>query len=477
MMTTSTPASAQPDPSQPAQTPRTFHTLTAIGVLLFLAGAVLPLIFAPHVWFVVTRWAGLAAIAAGGWRRPSLTYWIFFAMLLGGEIGLDRPRLAEHLRVFSDIFLRLIKVIVAPLIFGTLVTGIAGHGNLRSVGRIGVKSLIYFEIVTTLALFIGLGAINISRAGEGLTVAVAAATSMEPAPSAGPLHWDDFLLHIFPENLAKSVAENQILQVAVFSVLFGIALGRLSETKRAPMLSFCESLTAVMFALTNLVMYFAPVGVGAAIAYTVGHMGIVVLLPLGKLLLTGYGALAFFLLAVLLPIALFARLPIGRFVRAVAEPATIAFATSASEAALPRAMESMEAFGVPRRIVAFVIPAGYSFNLDGSTLYLAVASIFVAQVAGIQLTWLQQLFMVFTLMLTSKGVAGVPRAVLVVLLATAATFHLPTEPIFIILGIDALMDMARTAVNVIGNCLACAVIARWEGELDTSSASAAWPIQ
>ena len=393
-------------------------------------------------------------------------------MLLGGEIGLDRPQFAEHLRVFSDIFLRLIKVIVAPLIFGTLVTGIAGHGNLRSVGRIGVKSLIYFEIVTTLALFIGLGAINISRAGEGL-ILTAATAATEPVPSAAPLHWDDFLLHIFPENLAKSVAENQILQVAVFAVLFGIALARISEAKRAPMLSFCESLTSAMFAFTNLVMYFAPVGVGAAMAYTVGHMGISVLLPLGKLLLTGYGALTFFLLAVLLPIALFARLPIRGFVRAVAEPATIAFATSTSEAALPRAMECMEAFGVPRRVVAFVIPAGYSFNLDGSTLYLAVASIFVAQVAGVHLTWLQQLFMVFALMLTSKGVAGVPRAVLAVLLATAATFHLPTEPIFIILGIDALMDMARTAVNVIGNCLACAVIARWEGELDTSSESVA----
>jgi len=473
-MTTALPSPSQPEHSHLQRTPPAFRTLTAIGVLLFLTGAMLPLIFAPQSWFAVTRWAGLAMIAAGGWRRPSLTYWIFFAMLLGGEIGLDRPQLAEHLRVFSDIFLRLIKVIVAPLIFGTLVTGIAGHGNLRSVGRIGVKSLIYFEIVTTLALFIGLGAINLSRAGEGLTVTAAAAA--EAAPSAAPLHWDDFLLHIFPENLAKSVAENQILQVAVFSVLFGIALARISEVKRAPMLGFCESLTTTMFAFTNLVMYFAPVGVGAAMAYTVGHMGIAVLLPLGKLLLTGYGALAFFLLVVLLPIALFARLPLGRFVGAVAEPATIAFATSTSEAALPRAMESMEAFGVPRRIVAFVIPAGYSFNLDGSTLYLAVASIFVAQVAGIHLTWLQQLFMVFALMLTSKGVAGVPRAVLVVLLATAATFHLPTEPIFIILGIDALMDMARTAVNVIGNCLACAVIARWEGELDASLAPAAVPI-
>jgi proton glutamate symport protein len=475
-MNTTRPAAPQSDRSQAEGSPQRSRALTLIGVLLFLAGAVLPFLFAPSVGFTLARWAGLAVIAAGGWRKPSLTYWIFFAMLLGGEIGVDRPPFAEHLRVLSDIFLRLIKVIVAPLIFGTLVTGIAGHGNLRSVGRIGVKSLIYFEIVTTLALFIGLGAINISRAGEGLTL-TAATVATEPAPSAAPLHWDDFLLHIFPENIAKSVAENQILQVAVFTVFFGIALGRISEAKRAPMLRFCESLTAAMFAFTNLVMYFAPIGVGAAMAYTVGHMGISVLLPLGKLLLTGYGALIFFLLGVLLPIALFARLPIGRFVRAVAEPATIAFATSTSEAALPRAMECMEEFGVPRRIVAFVIPAGYSFNLDGSTLYLAVASIFVAQVAGIHLTWLQQLFMVFALMLTSKGVAGVPRAVLVVLLATATTFHLPTEPIFIILGIDALMDMARTAVNVIGNCLACAVLARWEGELDTSSASAALPVQ
>ncbi|MGA9570563.1 MAG: cation:dicarboxylase symporter family transporter [Candidatus Acidiferrales bacterium] len=471
-MTTANPASLQPNHFQPVQASTAFRALTLIGLLLFLVGAIFPFIFTPSVWFTAARYAGLAVIAVGGWRKPTLTYWIFLAMLLGGEIGLDRPQFAEHLRVFSDIFLRLIKVIVAPLIFGTLVTGIAGHGNLRSVGRIGVKSLIYFEVVTTLALFIGLGAINISRAGEGLTITEAAAAT-EPVPSAALLHWDDFLLHIFPENLAKSVAENQILQVAVFAVLFGIALARISEAKRAPMLNFCESLTAAMFAFTNLVMYFAPMGVGAAMAYTVGHMGISVLLPLGKLLLTGYGALTFFLLAVLLPIALFARLPIRGFVRAVAEPATIAFATSTSEAALPRAMECMEAFGVPRRVVAFVIPAGYSFNLDGSTLYLAVASIFVAQVAGVHLTWLQQLFMVFALMLTSKGVAGVPRAVLAVLLATAATFHLPTEPIFIILGIDALMDMARTAVNVLGNCLACAVIALWECELDTSSESVA----
>ena len=440
-----------------------------IGVGIFAAGALLSVFLGLHLWLTVLRWTGLAVIAAAGWRRGSLTYWIFFAMLLGGEIGLDRPQLGEHLRILSDIFLRLITVIVAPLILGSLITGIAGHGDLRSVGRMGVKSLVYFEIVTTIALVIGLAAINFSHAGVGVAMTGPAALSV---PNATPLRWDDFLLHVFPENIAKSIVENQILQVAVFAVLFGIALGRLSESKRAPMMRFCESLTDVMFSLTNLVMYFAPVGVGAAMAYTIGHLGIGVLLPLGKLLLTGYVALIAFVLLVFLPIARIARLPIRRFIRAVAEPATIAFATSASSAALPRAMEEMEAFGVPRRIVAFVIPAGYSFNLDGSSLYLAMASVFVAQVAGIHMTWLEQLFMVFTLMLTSKGVAGVPRAVLVVLLATAGTFHLPTEPILLILGIDALMDMGRTAVNVIGNCLACAVIARWEGELDTSQALA-----
>lgn len=457
-------------PSSKQQQTPVLRVISIIGVLLFLAGALLPLFFSVHPWIAALRWSGLFAIACTGLWRQSLTRWIFFFMLLGGEIGLDRPQFAEHLRVLSDIFLRLIKVIVAPLIFGTLVSGISGHGNLRGVGRIGLKSLIYFEVVTTLALFLGVAAINLSRAGEGLAVSqTAVATS---APASAPLRWDDFLLHIFPENIAKSVAENQILQVAVFAVLFGIALARVSEAKRAPMLKFCESLTETMFSFTNLVMYFAPVGVGAAMAYTVGHMGIGVLLPLGKLLLTGYCALIAFLLLILLPISRIARVPLRRFVKAVAEPATIAFATSASEAALPRAMEEMEAFGVPRRIVAFVIPAGYSFNLDGSTLYLALASIFVAQAAGMHMGWSEQLLMVFTLMLTSKGVAGVPRAVLVVLLATAATFHLPTEPIFIILGIDALMDMARTAVNVIGNCLACAVIARWEGELVENSTMA-----
>jgi proton glutamate symport protein len=438
------------------------------GLVLFSAGAAL-LIFAPYHWpLIALRCFGLALLALAGLESRSLTLWIFFAMLAGLEIGLDAPQFAVQLRFLSDVFLRLIKVIVAPLILGTLITGIAGHGDLRKVGRIGWKSLVYFEAVTTLALFIGVFAINLSKAGEGL---VLPATVPAPAsPDTAPLRWADFVLHVFPENIVKSVAENQILQVAVFAILFAIALTRVREGWQRPILSFAESLTQVMFSFTNLVMYYAPIGIGAAMAYTVGQMGIAVLVPLTKLILTAYGALLAFLLLVLLPIALVTRIPLKGFVSAVAEPATIAFATSTSEAALPRAMECMEAFGVPRRIVAFVIPAGYSFNLDGSTLYLALASVFVAQAAGIHMPWSQQLLMVLTLMLTSKGIAGVPRATLLVLLASAATFHLPTEPVFVILGVDALIDMARTSLNVTGNCLASAVIARWENELPAAQA-------
>jgi proton glutamate symport protein len=437
------------------------------GVVLFAAGALLALALPANEIFPILRWSGLLLLAFSGARGRSLTYWIFVAMLAGFELGIDQPEFAVRLRVLGDIFLRLIKVIVAPLILGTLVTGIAAHGNLKKVGRIGLKSLIYFEVITTIALFLGIGAINLTRAGEGVHLPAPAADQVA-APAA--LKWDDFLLHVFPENIAKAVSENQILQVAVFAVLFGIALTLVPEKTRQPMLGLAESLAQTMFKFTNIVMYYAPVGVGAAMAYTVGHMGISVLLPLGKLVLTAYGALLALLLVVLLPVALLARIPLARFLKFVAEPATIAFATSTSEAALPRAMEAMEEFGVPRQIVAFVIPAGYSFNLDGSTLYLALASIFVAQTAGMRMSWPEQLLMVFTLMLTSKGIAGVPRAVPVVLLATASTFHLPTEPIFIILGVDALIDMGRTSVNVIGNCLASAVIARWEGELNPASA-------
>jgi proton glutamate symport protein len=435
------------------------------GGVLFAAGAALAFARGSglHSFALILRWLGIAVWMIAAARRRSVTPWIFVAMIAGAEVGFDSPSTAASLRVFSDIFLRLIKTIVAPLIFATLVTGIAGHGDLKGVGRIGVKSLIYFEVVTTLALAVGLVAINLTQAGVGLQIAASAAGGNLTAPPA-PEHWQDFLMHVFPENIAKSVAEGQILQVAVFAVFFGIALATLSEEKRGPVLRLCESLSEVMFKFTNVVMYFAPVGVGAAMAYTVGHLGPGVLVNLGKLLLTIYGALVAFGLLVLLPAALLFKVPVRGFLKAVAEPATIAFATATSEAALPRAMESMEALGVPRRIVSFVIPAGYSFNLDGSTLYLAAASIFVAQAAGMHLSLGQQLLMMGTLMLTSKGVAGVPRATLVVLLATAATFRLPTEPIFAILGIDALADMARTTVNVVGNCLASVVVAKWEGQ-------------
>jgi len=414
-------------------------------------------------FLLITRWIALAGIAVYTRERRSLTSWILFSMAAGAEIGHDWPVVGQNARTLSLIFLSLIKTIIAPLLFSTLVVGIAGHSNLKQVGRMGVKSLIYFELVTTVALFIGLAAINISKAGVGVHVpSVPSGQTLITPQKQTP---GEIILHVFPENIAKSVAEGQVLQIVVFSVLFAIALALLSEKQKRPILALAESLSETMFKFTNIVMMFAPIGVGAAIAYTVGHMGLGVLLNLFKLLATLYAALLVFVAVVLLPIALMARIPLRRFILAVAEPVSIAFATTSSEAALPRAMEQMEAFGVPRQIAAFVMPAGYSFNLDGTTLYLSLASVFVAQAAGIHMTFGQQLIMVFTLMLTSKGVAGVPRASLVILLATAASFNLPIEPIFVILGIDELMDMARTSINVLGNCLAAAVIARSEGEL------------
>ena len=439
------------------------------GLVVWAGGLV-----APHVpAAVAVRVVALGVLAGWAAGRRSLTPWIFWSMLAGVEYGLDLPQAALASRVFSDIFLRLIKCIVAPLIFGTLVTGVAGrsaeHGGEgkrggSDVARLGWKSLVYFEVLTTVALGIGLVAIHLSRAGVGVA-ATAPAHVVEAGGGMGT--WQEFLLRVFPDNIARAVADGQILEVAVFALLFGLALRRLPQAQGAPMLRVVESLTETMFAFTNLVMYFAPVGVGAALAYTVATAGVGVMGHLGTLLLTLYGALAAFVLLAMLPAALLAGVPVRGFLRAVAEPATIAFATSTSEAALPRAMEAMEAFGVPRRITGFVIPAGYSFNLAGSALYLAIASIFVAQAAGMQLTLRAQLGMLLVLMLTSKGVAGVPRAVLVVLLATAGAFHLPEGPIFLILGIDALMDMGRTVINVTGNCLAAVVIARWEGVFRT----------
>ncbi len=445
-------------------------TLAIAALVLYAAAAA-----AQHAWpaarvpAIVIRILALALLAFAASRRRSLTGWIFVGMLAGIELGVDAPHIALSSRVFGDIFLRLIRVIVAPLIFGTLVTGIASHSEAKTVGRLGLKSLVYFETLTTIALFIGLVAINISKAGVGLNMSAHAAASALPQQTA--ISWQQFLLHVFPENIASAVADNQILQVVVFAIFFGLALGRVSETKRAPMLRLCESLTEVMFAFTNFVMLYAPIGVAAALAFTVAQSGLGVMLNLGKLALTLYIAIIVFALVAMLPALLLARLPLRQFLRAVAEPATIAFATSTSEAALPRAMEAMEAFGVPRNIVAFVIPTGYTFNTAGSALYCSIAVIFTAQAAGIHMSLGRQLTMLGVLMLTSKGVAGVARSVLVVILATASIFALPVEPILVILGVDALLDMGRTVVNVVGNCLASAVVAQWEGEFRSEKAS------
>jgi proton glutamate symport protein len=446
------------------------NRLATLAVALILLGALVAaggvMAQQPGIGFV-GRWAAIIGLVFYGVYRRSLTAWILVAMLVGAEIGYDWPEVGQSARLLSQIFLRLIKTIIAPLLFATLVVGIAGHSNLRQVGRMGLKSLLYFEVVTTIALFLGLAAINLTKAGVGVTppaqLAPAGITGVRQTAS-------EVILNAFPENVAKAVADGHVLQIVVFSILFGIGLALVTESKRQPVLVVCEGLAEVMFKFTRLVMYFAPIGVGAAIAYTVGHMGLGILVNLFKLLATLYVALIAFLLLVLLPVALFARVPLRRFIRAIAEPVSIAFATTSSEAALPLAMQRMEELGVPRKIVAFVMPTGYSFNLDGSTLYLALASIFVAQAAGIHLSFGHQLGIVFTLMLTSKGVAGVPRATLVILLGTAASFGLPEWPILAILGIDELMDMARTSVNVIGNCLATVVVARWEGEFKDAPA-------
>jgi proton glutamate symport protein len=440
-----------------------------VGIVFFSAGIILAAIHGPHTVALISRILGVVALLVFATLRRSLSVWMFVAMVVGAELGVDAPKFAVQMRFLSDIFLRLIQCVVAPLIFAMLVVGIAAHGDIKGVGRLGIKSLVYFEVITTIALAIGLLAINISKAGVGLAFTPAGSQPAAPPPT----HWNDFLIHIFPENFAKSVAEGQILQVAVFAIIFGIALAMVQESKRATMLRFCESLAEVMFRFTNIIMYFAPVGIAGAMAFTVGGLGLGVMVNVGKLLLTLYVALVVFGVGVLLPAAILFRVPVMGFLRAVAEPATIAFATSTSQAALPSAMEQMEAFGVPRRIVAFVIPAGYSFNLDGSTLYLAVTSIFIAQAGGMHLSIGQQLAMMFTLMITSKGVAGVPRSMFVVLLAAVSTFHLPMEPIFVLLGVDTVMDMGRTTVNVVGNCLASAVIAKWENVFRTEQPSPA----
>ena len=408
----------------------------------------------------------------GVFRRLSLTHWIFISMVIGVIVGVAFPDAAPgqpapifqaaSLKVLSTIFLRMIKLLIVPLIFSTLVVGIAGHGDdMKRVGKLALRSIVYFEIVTTLALVIGLTAVNLIRPGDGVNITGAsAAVGNDLAQKHVTL--TGVLEHVVPQSFFEAAANNEVLQIVFFSVLFGVALSRAGKASKLTMLGFCESLSEIMFKLTDLVMHFAPFGIGAAIAVTVGTSGIGVLRHLGLLILTLYAALIVFVLAVLVPVALLARIPIGKFWRAVKEPWLIAFSTASSEAALPRAFEAMEQFGVPRRIVAFVLPTGYSFNLDGSTLYLAVASVFVAQAAGVDMSIKSQLLMMVTLMLTSKGVAAVPRASLVILSGALAQFNLPLEGVAVILGVDAVMDMARTSINLVGNCLATAVMDRWE---------------
>lgn len=407
-------------------------------------------------------------------RRISLTQWILIGMALGVVVGVASPTFAVSLRPISTTFLRMIKAIIVPIIFGTLVVGIAGHGDdMKRVGRLALKSLIYFEVVTTLALFIGLIAVHITKPGVGVTLPPPGTPGAPGVPTGmGEITFSSLLEHLVPQSFFEAAVQNQVLQVVFWSVIFAVALSRVRGRPKEAMLGFCEALAEVMFKFTAIVMKFAPIGIGAALAFTVGHGGFKVLKNLGLLVLTLYAALVVFGLFVLFPVARLARVPLRAFLRAVKEPALIAFSTTSSEAALPKAMEQMESIGVPRRIVAFVMPTGYSFNLDGSTLYLSLASIFAAQAAGIHLTLGQQLVMMFTLMLTSKGVAGVPRASLVILTGTLASFNLPVEAVAVILGVDELMDMARTTVNLVGNCLATVVMGRWEGEFDDRKADA-----
>ncbi|HEV2446476.1 MAG TPA: cation:dicarboxylase symporter family transporter [Candidatus Sulfopaludibacter sp.] len=392
-------------------------------------------------------------------KRISLTTWIFIGMASGVALGVAAPSFAKELAPVSNVFLRLIRSIIAPLLFATLVVGIAGGGDMKRMGRIGGKAIVYFEIVTTLALFLGLAAVNLVRPGAGIPIH---ATAAEAAVPANHTTLSTVLEHIFPSSIVDAMARNDALQIVVFAFLFGAACAAIGA-KALPVVEFCTSLAEVMFRYTRYVMYLAPVGVGAAIAVTVGSKGVAVLFGLGTLIVTMYVASLLCIAVVLAPALPLFRIPAASFWRAAREPFLIGFSTASSEAALPLALENMEQFGVPKHIVGFVIPTGYSFNLVGSALYLSLASVFVAQAAGKNLSIGEQLLMMLTLMLTSKGVAGVPRAALVILAGTLATFNLPMEGVAVLLGVDALLDMARTGINVMGNCLASAVVARWEG--------------
>jgi proton glutamate symport protein len=397
---------------------------------------------------------------------PSTTTQIFIGLVIGIAIGIAWPGkegYAAQIKPLADMFLRMIKMIIAPLLFSTLVVGIAGTGDLKAMGRIGLKALIYFEVATTIALFLGLALVNIVRPAAGVpTIGTGADLA---ALAARPQTAWEILVHLFPTSVIDAMARGDILQVVVFSIFFGVALAAVGDRGR-PVVEVLDSTAQVMFTFTGYVMKFAPIGVMAAIAATVGTMGLGILVTLGKLILLMYGGLLMFALIVVGGVSILIRVPFFTFVRAIREPFLIAFTTASSEAALPKALEIMERFGCPKNIVGLVLPTGYSFNLDGTTLYLSLASVFVAQLAGLDMSFGQQIVMMLTLMLTSKGVAGVPRAALVVLTATLTSFNLPIQGAAILLGIDQIMDMGRTAVNVMGNCIATAVVSRWEGVFD-----------
>jgi len=404
-----------------------------------------------------------------GFLGIGFSQWILISMVVGILIGWQAPEFSVYLKPFANIFLRMIKSLIVPLLFSTLVVGIAGHGDdMKKVGKLALRSILYFELVTTLALAIGLIAVNLVKPGRGVQLAGTGGEEFQALATKTPT-FASVLEHTVPESFFEAAAKNEVLQIVFFAIIFAVALARVEGPSKKLMLDWLQSLSDIMFKFVAVVMTYAPIGIGAAIGVTVGKSGLGVMINLAKLVGTLYVSLIIFVIVVLVPVALVARIPIARFWRAVREPWLIAFTTASSEAAFPQAMQAMEKFGVPRRIVSFVLPTGYSFNLDGSTLYLAIASVFVAQAAGIDMPLSQQLLMMLTLMLTSKGVAAVPRASLVILSGALAQFGLPLEGIAVILGVDAIMDMARTSVNLLGNCLATAVMARWEGVLDTSA--------
>jgi proton glutamate symport protein len=434
--------------------------LLTLAAIVWLVNQYSPGAVSPGLIFIL-RWAGIAALCVYGIAKRSVTVWIFISMVVGACMGHDWPSVGPGCRTVSLIFLRLVKTLIAPLMFAMVVQGLAQHSDLKKTGRMGLKAIIYFEIITTIAIVIGLVAIQITKPGVGIHLPPEAASVQVSKLTASTA-----ILNIFPENIGKAVAEGQTLQILVFSLLFGIGLAMAPEEKRGLILKFCDGLAATMFKVTNIVMMFAPFGVGAAIANSVSHTGLGVLLNMAKMVLTFYAGLLVLIFGVMLPVALMFRIPIRRFIKAAAEPWSIAFATTSSEPALPRAMENLEAMGVSRRAIGVVLPTGYTLNLDGACVYIAMGMIFIAQVAGIHLTLRHQIGAVLVLMLASKGVANIPRGSWVVLAATVTSVGLPIEPVFLLLAIDEINDMARTSTNLLGNMLATVVVAKWEGEFE-----------